>query len=145
MNATAPIPPKVRLLVAMLGSDIDTEALAAARAIKRTLQGVGLDMHALAASIVTVPAANDAPALAFRRDPSTGCRPRGPAPVFSKEQTAAYRRMAQYCRDNDRGQLCGGERKFICIIASGRGEMSFFQVEWLEDISARFGFKDRRT
>lgn len=53
MAASIPpaIAPRVAALVRMLGSDVDGEALGAARALQRTLGGVGLDLHALADAV----------------------------------------------------------------------------------------------
>ncbi len=45
------IAPRVGALLRMLGSDHDGEALSAARALRRTLGGVGLDLHALADAV----------------------------------------------------------------------------------------------
>jgi hypothetical protein len=53
-DALAPIAEKLRRCLRLLESDNDGEALAAARALTRTLRGAGLDIHALADSIGTV-------------------------------------------------------------------------------------------
>ena len=51
----ASIPPaiasRIGALLRLLGSDHDGEALSAARALRRTLGGVGLDLHALADAV----------------------------------------------------------------------------------------------
>ena len=62
----APILPRVASLLRMLGSDQDGEALGAARALQRTLGGVGLDLHALA-DVVEHPAAPETPCRRERR------------------------------------------------------------------------------
>lgn len=51
MSALAPVFPKLRPLVRMLGSPIDGEALNAARAIGRVLQSAGSDFHDLARAL----------------------------------------------------------------------------------------------
>jgi hypothetical protein len=66
----ATLAPKVASLLRLLGSPVDGEALAAARALDRTLKGVGRDLHALAA-IVERP--EPPPRIVFREPP--------PAPV----------------------------------------------------------------
>jgi hypothetical protein len=50
MTALA-IPPKIALLIPLLGSDVDGEVLGAARAIGRTLGAAGQDFHDLARAI----------------------------------------------------------------------------------------------
>ena len=45
------IAPRIGALLRMLGSDVDNEALGAARALRRTLGGAGLDLHALADAV----------------------------------------------------------------------------------------------
>jgi hypothetical protein len=50
-NALTPITDKVNKLIRLLSSDNDGEVLAAARALRRTLQTHGADLHTLAAAI----------------------------------------------------------------------------------------------
>src|SRR5262249_41404026 len=50
-DALAPVIEKVRRFIRLLSSDNDAEALAAVRALNRTLRGAKLDIHTLADSI----------------------------------------------------------------------------------------------
>ena len=54
MNNALSLPPKVALLIPLLGSDQDGEVLSAARAIERTLKAAGRDWHDLV-HIITAP------------------------------------------------------------------------------------------
>jgi hypothetical protein len=51
MTALAPISEKIGKLIRMLGSDRDSEVLAAVQAIRRTLQGAGRNFHVLAEAV----------------------------------------------------------------------------------------------
>ncbi|MCO5132450.1 MAG: hypothetical protein M9932_18165 [Xanthobacteraceae bacterium] len=51
MNALAPVAPKLAKLIPRLASDHDGEVVATVRAIRRTLESAGLDLHALAAGL----------------------------------------------------------------------------------------------
>ncbi|KQQ39116.1 hypothetical protein ASF58_22755 [Methylobacterium sp. Leaf125] len=145
MNARSLIPSRVRLLVPVLGSDTDGEALGACRAIGRTLAGAGLDFHALADAISTPasPLANLSP---YRAGQPPAYRPqRRHAWVFTEKQTADHRQMARYCRDNDRGRLSRRERNFIWTIATHGRELTVPQADWLADITDRLEKEDGRT
>ena len=61
MTALAPLRPRLAQLVRLFASDKDGEALAAARAIGRTLHAAGLDLHDFAASIEADPSPSDRP------------------------------------------------------------------------------------
>jgi hypothetical protein len=66
MNLPAPIASKISKLLPLLASDKDGEVLGAARAIHRTLQSAGADLHDLAARLSTD---NDPPAPELDADP----------------------------------------------------------------------------
>lgn len=51
MNALAPVAPKIAKLIPRLASDHDGEVVATVRAIRRTLESAGLDLHTLAAGL----------------------------------------------------------------------------------------------
>ena len=55
MSTALSLPPKVALLIPMLGSDQDGEVIGAARAIERTLKAVGCDWHDLVKIIRSSP------------------------------------------------------------------------------------------
>ena len=79
MAASIPlaIAPRVGALLRLLGSDVDGEALGAARALRRTLGGVGLDLHALADAVERPPA----PTGVYRDRPATGDAPEWARPT----------------------------------------------------------------
>jgi hypothetical protein len=127
----------------VLGSDADGEALAAARAIKRTLHGAGLDMHALAEAIGTTSKPTPVPCT-FRAGPVPSYRPSRRRPrTFTEKQTGNHRRMARYCRDNDYGRLSRREREFVWRIADLGRELTIPQADWLTDITDRLEQEDR--
>ncbi len=65
MSLPAPVAIKIRKLLPLLGSDKDGEVLGAARAIHRTLQSAGSDLHDLAARLE----GNNAPDPKLDADP----------------------------------------------------------------------------
>lgn len=146
MNQRLAIPTRVRLLVPMLGSDMDGEALNACRAIRRTLAGAGLDFHALADAIGADAAAQARPAQPPRAGEPPQYRPqRRHAWTFTERQTATHRQMARYCRDNDKGRLSRRERNFIWTIATQGRELTMPQADWLADITDRLEKEDGRA
>ena len=62
MTALAPVAPKIAKLIPRLASNHDGEVIATVHAIRRTLEGAGLDLHALAASLEIRRAADGEPA-----------------------------------------------------------------------------------
>ena len=57
MSTALSLPPKVALLIPLLGSDQDGEVLGAVRAIERTLKAAGCDWHDLVKVITSPPIA----------------------------------------------------------------------------------------
>lgn len=143
MNQHVALPPKVRLLVPVLGSPSDGEALGACRAIGRTLRGVGLDFHDMAQAIGTTTKSESAPRSA---GPPPEYRPRRRHVwSFTEKQTAEHKRMARHCRDRDNGRLSTRERNFVWAIANHHRELTISQADWLVSICDRLEQEDRRT
>jgi hypothetical protein len=127
--------PKVARLVRLLGSPVDGESLAAARALDRTLKGAGPDLHDLAA-IVERP--EPAPRIVYQPAP-----PAEPPRSYSRSPDPDGRR-----RDRARVQwlllapetLREAELDFLRSIrvrlAGGR-PLTSRQSEWLDAIYAR--------
>jgi hypothetical protein len=144
VNQRISIPPKVAKILPLMGSPVDGEALGACRAVGRVLEHSGLTYRDLAAAIPTREAA---PGLGDSRlRPTPAYRPsRRKVSVFTPAQAAHHRRMAIWCRNNERGRLTPREREFIANIASWRRELSIIQADWLTDITDRLEQEDLRA
>lgn len=110
----AAVTPKLTKLLPLLGTNHDGEALAAVRAIERTLKSAGLDFHDLASSLEA--------AATLNRDPQT------------------WEEVAIWCRENDHGHLTPKEREFVTSVAAqlvcGR-QPTEAQEAWLRAIYVR--------
>jgi len=125
MNAIAPIAPRLGQLVRMLGSDQDGEALAACRALGRTLDSADLDFHCLADTI-------ERAAL-----PSVVTQPRqeaSPAPELN-----AWQVLAMYCIREGQGRLKPVELDFLRGMIHWPSQPSEKQNRWLDAIAAALG------
>lgn len=127
MNALAPIAPRLVPLVRMLGSPVDGEALAACRAIGRTLDTAGLDFHDLADVVerAALPVVVDQP----RQEAS-------PAPELKPWQLTA---MA--CIRAGMGRLKPMELDFLRGMVHWPGEPSEKQARWLDAIASALGIE----
>ena len=102
-------------LIPLLASDHDGEVIAAARAIRRTLEAQRLDLHDLAMAIVIAPA---------------------PEPALSENPT--WRNMVEFCFANvDR--LRGREAEFVRSMGQWSREPTQRQRGWLEAIYSKLG------
>jgi hypothetical protein len=134
MTALAPVAPKLAPLVRMLGSPVDGEALAACRAIGRTLKTAGCDFHDLAKAIegpaeprvVVLYRDREPPA---RREPETG---------------EHWRDMARRCLGHF-GDLRPAERRFLQDIIRWRGKPTAKQMTWLLAIAEALGVDRERA
>ncbi|WP_237479430.1 hypothetical protein [Lichenibacterium dinghuense] len=98
MAATLPsvIAPRVADLVRLLGSDEDAEALDAARALRRTLVGAGVDLDVLAAVISPTEPIRVSPVRSSRRTTSIRCRQ---ADKLTKAAADPYSNLTRWERD----------------------------------------------
>lgn len=110
------IPARVRMLLPLIGSPIDGEALAACNAIVKTLAAAGLDLNDLAAVIHC----------------SSEAKPN------TLRATHLAFDLARTCRDLERGILSARERAFVGeMVRRGRRSPSPKQARWLGDIYAK--------
>lgn len=142
MNQRVAIPHKITRIIPLMGSPVDGEALGACRAVGRVLEHSGLTYRDLAQAIPT--------ARGYEQPVSMGPTPayqpsRRKVSVFTPAQAAHHRRMALWCRNNERGRLTPREREFIANVASWRRELSVGQADWLTDITDRLEQEDRRA
>ncbi len=137
--------PRVGALVRMLGSPIDGEALGAARALGRTLQGVGADLHALADRIENPPAPvvilQDTPASPRARRPrKAGSSASGGIDIGS---TRRHEIIDGLSRTSARGALSSWEEDFcssvIRTLQGSRPRLSAWQYEIVERLLTKFG------
>lgn len=138
MNERPTFPSKVARIVPMMASPVDGEALSACRAVGRVLSHAGLSYRDLA---MAIPTREPTPALGDNRIPPTptpAYRPsRRKVCTFTPAQTANHRRMALYCRNEDRGRLSQRERDFVANLVAWRRELTIAQADWLTDITDR--------
>ncbi len=142
MSLPAPVAIKIRKLLPLLGSDKDGEVLGAARAIHRTLQSAGSDLHDLAARLE----GNNAP------DPKLDADP--PPPAW---KPPPWRNPAGPCRWGDLGPderknalifigtlpLSNWERQFVTnitgqVVRSPWASLSPKQIEVINRLLQRF-------
>lgn len=138
-----PIPQKVRSLIPLLGSDQDFEALSAARAIGRVLDGAGLGFTDLAAAIPTGgtdlvdtvnevarrPTPHPFDAYAWRR-------------AYTPRQEQDHRAHVRFCQ-NHMGRLTPWEVGFVQSVARLHGNLSIRQGDRLAGIIDRIGREAR--
>jgi hypothetical protein len=116
----ADIAPTVGKLLRLLGSDQDHEALGAARALKRVLTSVKLDLHDLA-NVVEFAARHEAPRIEMTAH----------NPVYrASARSDVVREMLRCCREHSE-LLSAKEFAFVCSIAKWRGQLSPGQLAWL--------------
>jgi hypothetical protein len=113
-TALATIAPTVGKLIRMLGSDREGEVIASAHALRRVLQGAGLDLHDLA-QVIEMPV----------------------RPIISPDvEDTDWRDMASFCRKHAR-ELSERERAFVLSMVKWHGEPSERQLDWLSVIFER--------
>ena len=139
------IAPRIGALLRMLGSPIDGEALGAARALRRTLDGAGLDLHALA-DVVEHPV----PAVILRESAQPQPAARGsrkarqPSPGSVELQPARRRQVVDaLVKATARGSLSSWEAEFaasvITTLRGSRPRLSARQFEIVERLLSKFG------
>lgn len=114
MNALAPVAPKIAKLIPRLASDHDGEVVATVRAIRRTLESAGLDLHALAAEL------------------GDG--------ITSEHGPTTWQELAAWCRNIGQHRLSLKEFMFVADMADRLildAEPSEKQAAWLRSIYAK--------
>ncbi len=115
MTALAPVVPKIAKLIPRLASNHDGEVVATVHAIRRVLEGAGLDLHVLAASLDEQPAtASDLP--------------------------STWLELATWCRNIGQHRLTLKEFCFVSDMAHALvcdGEPTEKQAAWLRAIYAK--------
>ncbi len=125
MTALAPVAGKIVPLVRMLGSPVDGEALAACRAIGRTLDTAGMDFHDLADVV-------ERAALPVVVDKSL--EEPAPAPELKPWQSTAMN-----CIRAGMGRLKPAELDFLRGMVHWPGAPSDKQARWLSAIASGLG------
>lgn len=113
MNALAPVAPKIAKLIPRLASDHDGEVVATVRAIRRTLERAGLDLHALAAGLDG---------------------------VIDADEPTTWQALAAWCRNAGQHRLSLKEFVFVCDMADRLildAEPTERQAAWLRAIYAK--------
>jgi hypothetical protein len=122
-TALAAIAPRVGQLLRLLASDSDGEALAACRALGRTLASAGADFHALAAAIE-----HQAPAVSVHRE----CDPHGDA-------------TARWLSVHHMSRLSAKEQSFVRDMVTWSRPATERQAAWLRSIVERVSGQRRRA
>jgi hypothetical protein len=121
---------KLGRLIRLLGSEHDGEALAACRALGRTLKSAGADLHALAADV-------EAPAKVVER---LVWRDRPAHPPHKVETPTSWAELAAWMHDR-RDQLTNErEREFVDDMVArlfGGGDPTERQAAWMRTIYAK--------
>jgi hypothetical protein len=102
--------------IRLLASDVDSEALAAARALGRALKADGCDFHDFA-SVVEAP--STAPSAGFRNDFGG-----------DDDEPLPWRRMVNVCSGHP-GCFTSKERQFLQTMQRWRGTPTWKQLNWL--------------
>lgn len=132
--------PRLGSLLRLLGSDVDGEALGAARALRRTLAGIGLDLHALADAVERPAAPLDELEAVRRRTRKP--RRSGPGGV-DLEPDRRRRVVDALSRASARGVLSSWEEDFVASVVvtlrGSRPRLSAKQFEIVERLMSKFG------
>ena len=147
MNLLAPVADKLGKLIRMLSSDRDGEVVAAAHAIKRTLQSAGADVHTLA-GLIEKPSSGLSE-TDVRRIYDAGFQDglrkaedaqHGDRTFRNVDGTPDWKEVAQFCHERV-NQLRPNEQQFVNDMA-GRTmwrEPSEKQGKWLLSIFYKLG------
>lgn len=123
-TALATVAPRVAQLIRLLASNSDGEALAACRALGRTLASVGQDFHSLAAAVE---------------------RP-GPAAQVHYEYTAPRAdASARWLAEHHMHRLTAKEQSFVRDMVIWSGAPTERQRQWLRSIVERVSGQRRRA
>jgi len=144
----APITGKLGKMIRMLASDCDGDVIAAARAIRRTLRGEGLDIHALAEGIEE-PNGGALTEAEMRKLYDAGYdaglraaedKHHGAADFANVDGTLSWHQMALWCQRHS-SRLRAKEQEFVNDMASRTvwREPTQRQGRWLKSIFYRLG------
>jgi hypothetical protein len=127
-----------KLLKVALSSDKEGEVLAAARAIRRTLDNAGSDIHELAARIKGAKLSE----AEMKRIYDAGVQDGKDAAAIDKgfiNAGTSWLEMAEYCAAHDEGCLTAKERGFVVDMVRwcARREPSEKQGKWLHVLYVR--------
>jgi hypothetical protein len=137
---------KLEKLIKMLSSDRDGEVVAAARAIKRTLDGAGSDIHEFAERIKGAKLSEADMQRIYNAGLQDGKDAAAVNKGFSDVAGPSWHEMAVHCAEKaDDRFLYPGEREFIddMVRWTARREPSEKQGRWLHKIYVRLGKRRR--
>jgi hypothetical protein len=141
---------KLGTFIRLLASEQDGEALAAARAIVRTLKATGMDIHALAERVENVNGGKLSEAemkKLYSAGYEAGMRAvenRQGGDFHNVDGTPAWNEIALFCQQNS-DRLRENERQFVDDMASRSvwREPTEKQAKWLRSIFFRLGGRIR--
>jgi hypothetical protein len=149
-DTLTPIAAKLATIIRLLGSDKDGEVVAAARALGRTLNAVGADIHALAEQIEKPNGTGlseddmkrlyDAGFVDGRRAAENAAH--GPGDFHNTDGTPGWHETAVWCQQHS-ARLREKEKEFVDDMAARTvwREPSERQGKWLLSIYYRLGGK----
>jgi hypothetical protein len=135
-------PDKIKKMVRLLSSDRDAEVVAAARAILRTLEADGSDIHELAEAIGSGKLSEQDMQQIYDAAYSDGKRAaENNRPAEFHSVSPPWHDMAVDCRDNDNGRLSEREREFVTDMVRWTvyREPTEKQQKWLHLLWVRTG------
>ena len=141
-SVLAPIAGRLGKLIRMLSSNQDGDVLNAARAIVRTLDNAGLDVHTLAANIGGSDkkfSEEDAREI-YQRGVADGRQAAEHEPVFRNVDEPSWHDIARECEARSARLRDERERKFVADMVRWTlqgGEPTKKQAKWLRSIYAR--------
>jgi hypothetical protein len=132
---------RLEKLIKLLTSDKDGEVVAAARAIHRTLEGAGTDIHELAARIKGCKPSEADMKRIYDTGVQDGKDAAATAQGFSNTEGPSYYEMAKYCVEHANGRLSAKEQGFVEDMERwcARREPSKKQGRWLHALYVRLG------
>ena len=138
-----PLAERLAKLIRLLGSDRDAEVVATVGAIKRTLEGAGLDLHTLAEMVNGKNSASKGEIKqAYRDGFQDGYRTAEDEREDDDDANQlTWHQVAKFCEDRA-NRLQTHERKFIrnMVLWTARGrEPSEKQGRWLDHLYVRLG------
>ena len=136
---------KLEKLIKLLASDKDGEVVAAAHAIRRTLNSAGTDFHELAARVKGGKLSESEMKRVYDAGYQEGKDAAVTAQGFSNTEGPSWLEMAKYCAGHDDGHLIPREREFVddMVRWCARREPTEKQGKWLLSIYAKLGRRRR--